>query len=343
MLRTITLAVFFIFLLSNVVCGQQRQVIAEEKPLLKFDRTLDSQLEFRLDTTLVNPASFDDPCSDEVTSFRFNSVWGFLNGTNGFLDLAKAQRFDFNVTPTYSVIGALVYFADVIVVGDGGITVSVWDADQTGAPNNFLGFSDSLKVSELVPNLSGTIQPTVFEFPEPVEVTTPQHFISVDLSSAYLTEDTLGILSTSLDCGEGISTWELLFTDTLGNVDWFSYDGSGLTEETNIDLIMSSIIVFDLASDLDPFIQNEGLTLFPAMPNPTTEEIVFKYALEKNQKIMLEIYHADGRIAQRENMGIRSFGEHLESVNVSHLPPGTYYYSIITEKARLASRFIIQR
>ena len=346
MLRTLTICLFS-FLFLNIGWSQKDNIRSTDRSHLQFNgSSTNSELEFRLDSTIIDPPSYDEECSSAVTEFVFNAedAWGFANGTNGFFDVAKAQRFDFDQTSNYSVIGAIVFFGTISVVNDGAVTAGVWNANEDGSPNELVGISDSIKVSDLISNTSGEVLPSIFVFSEPAEVNTSQHFIDVEFFNLYFSEDTLGILSTDIGCGTGADTWELLITDTLGTTEWFSYDGSGPSGELDIDLLISSIVEFDLSTSVeDAYVQKNGLTLYPVTPNPASEQVTFNFELDQTEEVILEVYQADGRIVQKKNLGQRSIGKHTAPLEINNLSSGSYFYGIVTDQSRLMSRFIVQR
>ena len=341
MLKTITLCSLTLLLLFNIGWSQERKIDFNDFKKAEFQKKVDDVIEFRADTTDVLFPTAGADCSQTVGIAGIQERWGFVSGTNEFLDLAKAQRLRFDSVSSYSVVGAFVWFGNISIVDDGAITLSVWDVASDGGPNSPLGFSDSLKVSELFPNDGNDLLPTLFEFSQPVQVNGPEHFIGVDLTSAYLASDTLAIFHTDQGCGDGTDTWELVVIDTMLNLQWFNFKDSW---DFDTDLLIGSIIEFDLSTNVeDAFVKKNGLVLHPATPNPAIDQVAFNFELDKPQEVVIEIYQPDGKLLRQDDLGKRGQGVYTERLQVDDLPSGTYIYGIVTENSRLMSRFVVQR
>ena len=174
-----------------------------------------------------------------------------------------------------------------------------------------------------------------------------QHYISVNIEDLFVSNDTLAILSTPINCTgtDGGSTWEL-FLDPYGDgMDrWFTYGSEGLINDFDLDLIIQSAVqIENMTTSLNPFLKEEHLTLYPATPNPASDKLTIKFDLDRNEQVLLQIYHADGRQILTKRLGTRTIGQHTETINVNALPTGNYLYGIKTESARLMNHFVIQR
>lgn len=285
--------------------------------------------------TLV-PPSWLLECSEQAASFTITDNWGFIGGTNQFGDAAKAQRFSFDEVSPVNVTEAWVFFAEAGVVGDANVSVQVLSANGSGAPDVLLGTSAPVKPSAFVLDDQFAL-PTSFTFDTPVLVEVTDFFISVDFSESYNNAtDTLGIFMSPDDCGSGDDSYELFNTG-----DWvpINADNSWLL---NSDFWILPILEFeDPSSTTDAFAAKNGLQIFPARPNPAFERVDLPYELSKGSKVTIEVYSADGRLVQRLDKGQQGPGSHVENFAVSKLPAGSYVYGIITEEARIMSRFVV--
>ena len=344
MLRTSTFFIFSFILLSPALRSQQ---IGIQSNPINNDQS--SQLEFRDDHLVADtifPVTLTEEClamtSAAPLPFQQEVSWGYFFGTNAFADIAKAQRFDFD-NNMYKVTGALVFFGGIGMVGDGEVHLSVLEVTEGGWPGDVVTHSDTLNVSELAGTSGDTIFATAFTFADTSFTHSQQHYISVNIANLAATQDTLGILSSPNGCGDGLSTFERLSFDP-GN--WYSFGGldAGGINELNVDLVIGSIVQFETTpTSLDPYVKKDHLTMYPAVPNPAIDELTIKFDLDRNEKILLQIYHVDGRQISSKNLGMRTIGEHAETININHLPTGSYLYGIRTESTSLMSRFVIQR
>ena len=340
MIKIFTTTVLSTFLLFTLGYSQSKTQFSKSNS--KAISNAES-IEFRADTIILNPPSFEENCAQTVFTFTLNDNGGFLNGTNNFNDQAKAQRFDFDDASSYSVLGALVAFGELSVVGDGTIKVGVWDADSDGVPRDLIAESNPVSISLLSPNLEGDLVSDVFAFEEPGLIQSNQFFISVDFSNLYETNDMLSIWSTDENCGEASSTWELLLLEDQTTI-WNPYDGSGITPNFMLaqDLIISAVVAFDNTTSTDnPFVKKNGLTLLPATPNPAKEQVSINFELDQPQYVQLELYSFDGRLIRKEDLGNLAAGTQSQSINIEDLTTGSYIYGLITEDTRLMSRIVV--
>ena len=289
-----------------------------------------------IDTAFTS--SFLDTCGLFVNFFGVTNGWGYVSGTNNFGDLEKAQRFDYPGANNYSATEVAVFFHDAIVVGDGDLSVKLYDVNSDGSPGNVLGTSNSLKVSDLVIPDENNVLPTFFTFEEPVQLEGSQFFASVDLSNLYATQDTVGIFNTNEDCGDGSSTWELFGDGTT----WFPFSSEG---SWGIDVDLFIFVVLELSvTDVNNVSPEEvGLHLRDAFPNPAGNQITLDFSLDQREDIHVSIYHANGQLVKNHYLGSRMQGSHREVLSLKDLNSGVYFYSIATTKTRVLKKFIVQK
>lgn len=281
--------------------------------------------------------SFLDTCSNTVTAFGVDQGWGWVSGTNNFGDLEKAQRFDFPGGEAYNVTQVAVFFNDAEVVGDGNVSVKIYNAAGDGSPGQLLGTSAPLKVSELVVS-DQEVLPTFFTFDENVMLTDSRFFASVDLSGVYDTQDTVGIFNTRVDCGSGASTWEL-FSD---GASWVPYSDVN-SWQIDVDLFIFTVLeqMNTGIDDLSP--EEAGLHLTNAFPNPARDQLTLDYRLDQSENISISIHHASGQLIQNLYLGRRSQGQHQETLTLKDLSNGVYYYTFATGKTRVMRKFVVQK
>ena len=158
--------------------------------------------------TLVHPA-LADTCGIIPFTFSPNEQWGFVGGTNGFLDWEKAQQLTYSEASAFYVHEVWGWFESPSIGSDGNMVASVYETDpDTGGPVRYIGSSAPLKVSELNTDPSQLL-PTVFTFDPPVLVTGNSVLASIDFSGLYATQDTVTLFMTEDGCGDGANSWEL--------------------------------------------------------------------------------------------------------------------------------------
>ncbi|MBX2873092.1 MAG: T9SS type A sorting domain-containing protein [Saprospiraceae bacterium] len=288
--------------------------------------------------TLVPPSWLLD-CGDEAISFTIDGNWGFIGGTNGFGDTEKAQRYAFSDVTPVNVTEVWVFFTAASVEGDADVTAKVYSVNSDGAPDVLLGTSDPVKPSSFVLDDQLAL-PTSFSFSTPALVEVTDFFISIDFADSYNNAtDTLGIFMSNQDCGSGDDSWERFSTG-----DWFPISNGDASWGLDSDFWILPILEFEDPSNTnDIFAAQNGLQIFPARPNPAYERVDFPYELSKGSKVTIEVYSADGRLVERLDKGQLGPGSHVENYTVSNLPAGSYVYGIITEEARIMSRFVVNK
>lgn len=282
----------------------------------------------------LTPSGVLSACDTLPSLFGIQDRWGFITGTNEFGDTEKAQRIDYFGAGRIELTDLSVLFAPAGIINDGGISLKIYDVAGNGEPGELLQQSDPVKISGL-PDFPAFAN---FNFSTPVVIPNNTFFASIDFSDLYNTNDTLGIVHTNIDCGDGSNTWE---RDAEGN--WFPLNAQNRWG-IDVDLYMiAQVNVGPLTSiDVLPAI-GEALTLYPVFPNPVQEHFTLKYELADRQWLKLDVYHVNGQLMKTQLLGTRSKGLYQEDIDVSELANGLYFYTLTTRKGSLVKRFMIQR
>lgn len=289
---------------------------------------------------IVSYPSVGEDCSRTVIPYGINQAWGYLSGTNQFMDLVKAQRLEFTGSTEFYVIGAAAYFDSVSVVGDSSVTAKVYGVMPDGSPGALLGTSVPVSASAIVPPSDTSVEFTLFGFPNQPLLTEAQFFVGIDFTHLYTGMDTAGLFSTMENCGDGSNTYEL-WSD---GVTWYSYtdtDGWNL----NVDLLIEAVVLFgdSVSTSADDFIKYRGLEIYPATPNPANEYTVLNFGLDQDEEVKISIFDSQGKRLRDLNAGRKNAGRNQEEILTYDLSPGTYFYRIGTVNGSLISTFVIQR
>ena len=230
------------------------------------------------------PPIFAEECANTVVSFTPTGQWGFVAGTNGFMDQEKAQKFEFTESSSLSVLEVGVFFSHAQVVGDGPLRIKIYGLDEaTGGPGALLGTSDELNVSDIQIS-NETLLTTIFEFSTPATVEGNCFFASVDISDLYATNDTVGVFLSDMGCGSGEDAWELF------NDQWVRlFDSWGGLDS---DLFMAAVIDYQESTSTEDIDNTVSIKTFPS---PATDVINVTYSLKDPSPVTLEVFSLDGK------------------------------------------------
>ena len=246
---------------------------------------------------------------------------GYVVGTNGYGDLAKAQLF--YVDEPYSIEGCIVWVAAKDIVGTPNTTkFVVYAANGTGtaesgtvntAPGTELA-SVTISMSDLDTSLflAGA---HVFTLDDPVYVT-DMYYVGMDFTNTY--DDTLGIVSTT----DG---------DALGTeLAWEKWD-----DGTWYSMLYAWPLDFDLGFfpivDMTQSIQTSPINgvICNIYPNPAYGVTSIEYQLtQSSSNVEINILDVTGKLVKSFNEGAKDPGKYNVTFNASELQPGNYFYTI---------------
>lgn len=338
MQKQIFLTTLMVVLAAGCLLAQARQIAPTPQRTTSLELPT-AQLQPRADMDTLFFQASEEACAETVFTFTINDEWGYVAGMNGYEDLEKAQRLDYTASGPYLVREVWAFFAEVSVVGDGPLRMKVYDANgSTGGPGALLGQSIDLNVSDLEFDETAILL-TIFPLTTPATVNDDEFFVSCDFSDLYATQDTVALFMTDDGCGDGADSWEL-----FGDGQTWLPINSGSSWSLDANWLLAAVVELDEMTSTDqPFVAQRGLRLLPATPNPADEWVQINYELEQSSRVQIEVYSADGRLLQRIQQGQQLAGQYNERLNVQHLASGAYVYGIVTDNARLMSRFVVNR
>lgn len=288
--------------------------------------------------TVLAPA-FLNECALEPALFG-TDLGGFVTGTNGYLDIAKLQRIEFEDTYDFHVeavrasmvldssglAGAL---DDIMIVG------KIYAENTNGSVGDFLGDSDSVRIGDLA-FTDSTITLVDFPFSTPVPFTeTGSIFVGVNFADVYsLPTGDIGIISTDENCGDGSNAFDV-FQDSLGNDVFLAFsEGWGL----ELEMYMSVVI------DREPPVATRNPVADYAAkvsPNPAFEQINITFNAPGNDQMVATLLSTSGQ-KLREQAVNTSVGLHTVQWNVAELPAGVYLYQIAGPAGIETGRVIVK-
>ncbi|MCB0689627.1 MAG: T9SS type A sorting domain-containing protein [Saprospiraceae bacterium] len=327
----------FLFMIYTTGYSQNNRLVAKVYPGYSLPSLMHNDARNVLDTVFY-PVHGDE-CTLEIVTIGIQG-WGRISGMNFFGDLEKAQRLQFDGSDNFTVVGALVFFEKPGIVGDGSVNCKVYSVDPTsGAPQAIKGFSNAVKMTEIMVPDSVPV-PTYFSFEQGVDVnlSEPEFFVSVDFSKLYATRDTLVILQTIPECGDGGNTWEL----HNDGISWFPISSS-FSWEINADFLINAVVDFNDPTSTSDYVSAGNLKIYPAYPNPVKSEVNLKFTINELSKVEVQVFDAAGSLIEEKSMGMMPQGDHELILNTSNYSNGTYLYRIKTTYASLVSRFEVAK
>lgn len=330
-MRYLGFIVCFLFV-SLVTAQDRRDLVGKiEGTITDIPKELYRARELVIDT-IYHPAHGDE-CALHKVHVGLQGTWGRISGMNGLGDLEKGQTFTFDAKEKFQVVGVIVYFVEPRVVGNGIVNCKIYDTDpQTGAPTRLRGFSDGVRMDDIVRPDSVQPLPTIFTFESGVDVfpDNPEFIASVDFSTLYATQDTLVIWQTDFECGDGADTWELHNDGTS----WVNMI-SPLSWESNFDLYMGVIIEFDQAVSSKELVGFDDLKISKVWPNPTSDQVTLSYTVRETSDVTVSCHDAAGKEVFRKKRRLIN-GLHREVIETGNWPEGQYMISVRTDRAQLA-------
>jgi hypothetical protein len=276
------------------------------------------------------PTIFDDECSDTLWSFQPSTQWGNVFGMNGFLDAEKAQKFKFDEAEVYTVFDVGVFFAEASVVGDGSLRAKIYSVNvRDGGPDQLLGMSQDIKVSDIQID-EQDLAITFFDFENPIEINQDAFYVSIDFSSLYETNDTVGVFHTDVDCGSGEDAWEL-FNGLWGNM----FDSWGGLQS---EMAVVAFVDFQESTSVEDINEYVSINTFPS---PARDMVNIEYTLKESSQVNIELYSLDGRRVAMHPQGRQSIGEHNLQVDVADWVNGSYLTRITTEKGVITRKVVV--
>lgn len=339
MTKQFTTLLLALLCFSLTVFAQERRVNPDALRQSVFPGFVHDELQERMIQDTLAPDAFYDDCSLSLTAYGITDRWGTISGMNEYEDWEKAQLINNTTNTAIEINEVLAFFDYVSVVGNGNLRAKIYSVAEDGSPSTLLGQSDDLTASQINADPVEVLI-TTFPFTNTVMLDAPSFFVSIDFSDLYVSQDSTGLLQTDIDCGSGEEVYELWPDES-----WHSFQDVWSFEDEifDVSLLVFAVVEFDETSPVvDPFYQQGHIRLRPANPNPAAETVRLNYELEQASSVQIEIYSPDGRRIENRQLGLLPEGTYAEAVDLSAFAPGAYIYSIITDEARVVSRFVVE-
>ena len=266
---------------------------------------------------------------------------GYLTGVNAFQDQAKAQHFIVN-DEGYKIKGAMYWFGNKYVDGNGNLKFNLWDMDGTNGtstegegnqtcPGTVLA-SKELAIAD-VDTAAYLSDSHVQLFDSAIEVTN-DYAMGIDIEGLYSNNDTIALV-TSLD-GDGNNmelSWEQ-WSDGTWKTLMYSYGN------LDVDIAIFPLLASEAANVPDGnFIF--GMKMSSSQKSIKSDAIIIDYELEKaSSQVILEIYDILGNQLYHHKLGTKKAGTHTAKAFVK-LHKGKYVYVLHANGKKLAKELVV--
>lgn len=339
MTKQFTSLLLILLFFTSATSAQSRLIDREVLRRSIFSGFKTEALEERVVMDTLVPNGFLDDCSLNLVVYGITDYWGTISGMSEFEDLEKAQLIENTTNTAVKITDVLAFFDYVNVVGNGNLRAKIYGVSGDGSPADLLGQSEEITADQIMADPVDVLT-TRFTFFNPVALSDPSFFVSIDFSDLYASQDSTGLLQTEISCGSGAEAYELWADESWNSLqEIWSTD----TEVFDVNIAVFAVVEFEETNAVkDPFYQQGHIRLRPANPNPAGETIRINYELEKPGRVQLEIFSPDGRRMESRQFGQLPNGNYSEIVDLSTFTPGAYIYSILSDEARVVSRFVVK-
>jgi hypothetical protein len=265
-----------------------------------------------------------------------SSNGGYVVGTNGYGDLAKAQLFYVDIP--YSIEGCLVWVGAKEIIGTPNTTkFVVYQANGNGTATsgavNYAPGTELASVTVSMTDLDTSLSLSgahVFTLTTPVSVT-DMYYVGMDFTNTY--DDTLGIVSTT--DGDALNTelsWEKWEDGT-----WYS-----ILAVWPLDIDLGFFPIVNMSQDIQTSAING--VICNIFPNPAFGSTSIEYELtQSSSNVEIKILDVTGKLVKSFNEGAKEPGKYNVTFNASELQPGNYFYTIQAGNGRqFAKKFQVK-
>ncbi|HCQ29214.1 MAG TPA: hypothetical protein DIU39_02945 [Flavobacteriales bacterium] len=226
------------------------------------------------------------------------------------------------------------------------MSVEIWEMaansalndDGNGSPALVSPGPSVMKGSEtLLLSAADTAWPNItpLTFTNPVQICGGVDFaIAVNTADLASKGDTVGLISDQN--GEGM---EYAFHNYNGS--WYVTNflfGGNLNNNIALFAVVDANYV---CAGTEEYMNGVQLSTYP---NPATDQITISFGLQKSfNKVNVSVVDVTGKMVKEFNYSSMNPGVFNETLDVSNLPAGTYFYFINADGSRLAKKFVVTK
>ncbi len=262
---------------------------------------------------------------------------GYICGTNGYGDYAKAQVFPVGTGEGYKVYGVLVWFAAKTIIGTANnvvCSINPLTGTATASTGNVPGpgatalLTKTLSTNDVDTGTSMTF--TAFMFDQQHTVLT-DYAVVIDVQNTY--DDTVGIVSTVEGDGWGME----LAMEKWNDGSWYTLTGAGWGS-SDFDMCIFPVVEMNTGME-DVFVDGVKMNSYP---NPANESVAINYEIQKDANVTIYVTDMTGKQVIVSEEGAKQAGAHQSTIDVSNLASGNYMYIINAGSQRLAKMLIVE-
>jgi trimeric autotransporter adhesin len=290
-----------------------------------------------------------DPTSTQffVAAQGDPQTFGFVFGTNAYLDRAKALAF---TLPTGTTQGELTQVRAWFVYKKAGLadrpfTLHVYDGSMIAGPSGPPLYSRTYQMADIAADdlLSTTSGPTTFAFDQPVAVG-ETFYVAFDFGAYTAQEAAMVSLSNTAAMGRRVAeAWEQWDDNRWANVSdaWTGNQGASGSGRDGWYPWIEATLTTNTGTPTDPEGEATPTLLAQNAPNPFRDETRIAFTLEEAGAVSLRLYDVLGREVAVLVDETLPAGAHTAALRADALPSGTYVYALQTGSARLTRQLTV--
>lgn len=255
-----------------------------------------------------------------VTVSTDQGNWGYVAGTNSYLDIGKYQRFD--IAQTAKLIGTKLYFAGKTITGAADnftLVVRARDA-ATGAPAALL-YSQTYSTNIIDVTTPG-VSFNSFTISPGINVSSP-FFIGIEWLPTI--DDRFGLVMDANGEGNGQKrAWE-----KWSNNAYYAMEDAGWSAMDRDIWIAATVEIASAVDDEQNTIPN-GFALKQNYPNPFNPLTVISYQIPTSTFVRLKVFDVIGNEVASLVNSEQHAGFYNVTFNANNLSSGIYFYRLET-------------
>ena len=121
----------------------------------------------------------------------------------------------------------------------------------------------------------------------------------------------------------------------------------------NLHLLDGSVYAWNLSSigfyeydesavNIEDWLNQANAWDVAVYPNPTSTQLNVQFNLPKEEKILVALFDAQGKLVLEKSLGNSTAGEHKEMLDLTHLPNGTYVCRISSQQHSITKKVFKQ-
>lgn len=263
---------------------------------------------------------------------------GYFDNMGTFLPITDGTGMHYDGVANARVIEVLCWFGAVDITGTpDNVTGSAYSVNADTTPNQLLA-TGTVQTTDLVGSTNFVYSAIPVTGPTGGDIQGQPFLVSIEYPG---NDDTLGIVSSNPDSADGAGEVRLrqLASADFGGA-WLAI--TDLWGPFDCDAFIVPVID-DGPISLDQAPNAHGLTLLSTYPNPAVDQTTIRYSLDKPRETYVRVFDLNARAIYSQEWALQSAGVHEIDLDLSHLAPGSYYYTIKTREARLTSKFVVTK